>query len=130
MLRLWIFATLLIAAAARADGFGEAEALSWLAIVDDERYEESWPLTAPLFQAQVGQADWVTAASRARAPFGEVKSRSLVMRSEQESLPGVPDGNYVVLVYSTEFDAKAEAQETITLSLTDGAWRVLGYFIK
>jgi len=48
-----------------------------------------------------------------------------------ESLPGVPDGKYVVIQYQTSFAKKKAAIETVTPVLDeDGRWRVSGYFIK
>ncbi len=47
------------------------------------------------------------------------------------SLPGAPDGEYVVIQYNTEFENKKVAIETITPMLDDdGKWRVSGYYIK
>jgi hypothetical protein len=47
------------------------------------------------------------------------------------SLPGAPDGEYVVIQYDTSFAHKASAVETITpMRDGDGQWRVSGYFIK
>ncbi len=47
------------------------------------------------------------------------------------SLPGAPDGNYVVIQFKTTFEHKAQAVETVTPMLeNDGVWRVTGYFIK
>jgi hypothetical protein len=46
------------------------------------------------------------------------------------SLPGAPDGSYVVIELSTSFEKKAEAIETVTPMLEEGVWRVSGYFIR
>ncbi len=47
------------------------------------------------------------------------------------SLPGAPDGEYVVISYETSFTNKKSAIETVTPMLDkDGKWRVSGYFIK
>ena len=47
------------------------------------------------------------------------------------SLPGAPDGEYVVIQYKTSFVNKKDAIETITPMLDkDGKWRVSGYYIK
>ena len=48
-----------------------------------------------------------------------------------ESLPGAPDGHYVVLHYETSFENKKTAIETVTPMLDqDGDWRVSGYYIR
>lgn len=47
------------------------------------------------------------------------------------SVPGAPDGEYVVVQFKTSFDKKAKAIETVTpMKDPDGQWRVAGYFIK
>ena len=47
------------------------------------------------------------------------------------SLPGAPDGEYVVLQFDTSFANKKEAVETVTPMLDkDGKWKVSGYYIK
>ena len=46
------------------------------------------------------------------------------------SLPGAPDGEYVVLQYESEFQRKKYAIETVTPMLDDGQWRVSGYYIR
>jgi len=46
-------------------------------------------------------------------------------------VPGAPDGEYVVIRFSTSFEKKQSAIESITPMLdSDGVWRVSGYFIK
>jgi hypothetical protein len=66
-----------------------------------------------------------------REPLGKVISRKLQSAQFTKSLPGAPDGQYVVIRYDTSFSNKQSAVETITPMLDkDGQWRVSGYFIK
>jgi hypothetical protein len=47
------------------------------------------------------------------------------------TLPGAPDGDYVVIQYRTRFEHKAAAVETVPpMRDADGQWRVSGYFIR
>lgn len=69
--------------------------------------------------------------SVARKPLGAVLSRTFKLAKYSTSLPGAPDGQYVVIQYDTSFENKKSAVETITPMLDrDGQWRVSGYFIK
>lgn len=78
-------------------------AQSWLVLVDEEKYGESWTSAATLFKS----AQFAT------------------------TLPGAPDGKYVVIQFNTTFANKAAAVETITpMQEPDGTWKVSGYFIK
>ena len=46
-------------------------------------------------------------------------------------LPGAPDGEYVVFQFSTAFEHKRAAVETVTPMMdADGQWRVSGYFVR
>jgi hypothetical protein len=66
-----------------------------------------------------------------RKPLGKTISRKLKNKIYATSLPGAPDGEYVVIQYETTFENKKSAIETITLMLDkDGKWRVSGYYIK
>jgi hypothetical protein len=47
------------------------------------------------------------------------------------SLPGAPDGDYVIIEYDTRFEKKTQSIETVTpMRDTDGTWKVAGYFIN
>lgn len=66
-----------------------------------------------------------------RVPLGKVQSRKLKSATYTKTLPGAPDGQYVVLQYESSFEHKQSAVETVTPMLdNDGKWRVSGYFIK
>ena len=66
-----------------------------------------------------------------RRPLGAVIERRLRSRQHATSLPGAPDGAYVVILYDTVFENKRAAVETITPMLEpDRARRVAGYFIR
>jgi hypothetical protein len=46
------------------------------------------------------------------------------------SLPGAPDGEYVVMQFNTSYTQKKSAVETVTMVLDkDGKWHVAGFFI-
>lgn len=58
-------------------------------------------------------------------------SRELKSKQYATSLPGAPDGEYVVIQFKTAFENKKSVVETITPMLDkDKKWRVSGYFIK
>jgi hypothetical protein len=67
----------------------------------------------------------------ARSPLGQLKSREVSSASFSRTLPGAPDGEYVVFQFSTSFENKASAIETVTaMKDQDETWRVAGYYIK
>jgi hypothetical protein len=110
---------------------GVSAAKTWLGLVDAKQYKESWVEAAPFFKDRITENDWVKMILLARGPFGELKSREFKTAKYATSLPGAPDGEYVVIQFQTSFTNKADAVETITPMKDDkGAWRVSGYFIK
>ena len=103
----------------------------WLALVDNGNYGDSWYEAAILFQAAITKEDWIKGLNAARVPFGKLISRELKSAKYTKTLPGAPDGEYVVIQYNTSFENKKSAVETITPMLDkDGDWRVSGYYIK
>jgi hypothetical protein len=104
---------------------------AWLALVDSGKYAESWQEASQLFKSAVTQEQWQAAVSAARNPLGKLLSRNLKSATYTKTLPGAPDGDYVVIQYDSTFEHKRAAIETITPVLDkDGKWRVSGYFIK
>lgn len=121
---------------AHADGKAAVEqakkaAGAWLKLVDEGKYRESWEQAATFFKDRITAERWEQLVSGARKPLGAVVSREFKSAHYSTSLPGAPDGQYVVIQYDTSFENKKSAVETITPLLDkDGQWRVSGYFIK
>jgi hypothetical protein len=118
-----------------ADSKKEAAALSaaekWLVMVDSEKYAESWKEAAELFRNAVQPQQWEQSMQAVREPLGKLISRKVKTKAYRTSLPGAPDGEYVVIQFETSFENKKVAVETVTpLMGKDGAWRVSGYYIK
>jgi hypothetical protein len=107
-----------------------AAATNWLALVDDGKYDQSWNEASKLFRERVTQAQWASEAKTVREPLGIVHSRAAQAAQFVTSLPGVPDGDYAVLQFRSKFAHNANAIETVTVMIQDGAWRAAGYFIK
>ncbi len=108
----------------------EQAAVDWLVLVDGKQYEASWAEAATFFRNQVSTSDWLKAVAAARNPLGGVVGRELVSATYATSLPGAPDGEYVVLQFQTSFTNKAQAIETVTPMLDQGQWRVSGYYVR
>lgn len=106
-------------------------ATSWLELVDMGEYPKSWDESASYFKYAVSKETWVNQVRSVRVPLGKVNSRSFKASNYYTSLPGAPDGEYVVIQYKTSFENKKSSTETITPMLdSDGNWRVSGYYIK
>lgn len=104
---------------------------AWLSLVDNGKYVGSWNEASQYFKSAVSKDQWGQAIRAARKPLGKNLSRELMSKSYQTSLPGAPDGEYVVIQFKASFENKKSATETITLMMdNDGKWRVSGYYIN
>jgi hypothetical protein len=104
---------------------------AWLSMVDEGRYSESWQDASGYFKDAVNESQWENSLKAVRKPLGKVLSRKAISKTYTKTLPGAPDGEYVVIQYQTCFDNKEAAIETVTPALeSDGAWRVSGYYIQ
>ena len=109
----------------------QASVEAWLSLIDRQSYAASWDEAAGLFKNAITQEQWKTAVQTARTPFGQLKSRALKSATSATTLPGAPDGEYVVFQFNTSFEQKAAAVETVTtIREKDGQWRVGGYFVR
>ena len=135
---VWLVAVALMLGA--ANGMAEqsekektavAGAEKWLDIVDEGKYGESWKEAAEYFRNAIKQDQWEQAVQAVRKPLGKLVSRKVKSTSYKTSLPGAPDGQYVVIEFETSFANKKSAIETVTPMMDkDGKWRVSGYYIK
>lgn len=104
---------------------------SWLALIDAGDSERSWERSAALFRQAVTPEQWKQALSASRKPLGDLESRVVKSTQYVTSLPGAPDGQYVVIQFESSFAHKKSAIETVTpMRDPDGVWRVSGYFIR
>jgi hypothetical protein len=103
----------------------------WLNMVDEGRYSDSWQGAAEYLRNAINQEQWNRSLRAVRKPLGEVVSRQMKTATYKTSLPGAPDGEYVVIQFDTSFENKKAAIETVTPMMDqDGRWRVSGYYIK
>ena len=100
---------------------------SWLSLVDEEKYLESWEGLAGLFKKYVKQEEWVNDLNRFRKPHGKLLARKLQheTKSSEASV-----GEYLIFQYETSFENKKSVVEAVSvIKENDGKWRILGYTI-
>jgi hypothetical protein len=108
-----------------------ASAEKWLTVVDKGKYADSWQEAAVFFKNAITKEQWEQSMLSFRKPLGRLVSRKFESTVYKTSLPGAPDGKYMVITFETAFENKKSAIETVTpLFEKDGKWRVSGYFIK
>jgi len=128
---------LMVMVAAAVAGSSEKEraavvsAEKWLGMVDRGKYAESWKDAAELFRNAISHEQWEQSLRTVRKPLGKVVTRKVKTMNYKTSLPGAPDGEYVVIEFASSFEKKKSAIETVTPMMDkDGKWRVSGYYIK
>jgi hypothetical protein len=101
----------------------------WLALLDDQKYEESWKQAGSLFRSEVTQEQWIASLKRFRDPLGSMISRASARIDFAKTLRGAPDGDYAVIHFTTSFKNKTDVTERLTLVKEEGKWQVAAYAI-
>jgi len=108
-----------------------AAAQMWLHEIDSGNYATSWQQASAYFQGAITEKNWTDALNGARRPLGNLISRKVTKTTSAKSLPGAPDGNYLVMQFATSFANKKSAVETVTfMHEKDSKWKAAGYYIK
>ena len=104
---------------------------AWLKLLGKGDYQACYQQTSQIVKGHLTEDAFVHQFSAVLKPLGAVVSRKLKSTQYATSLPGAPDGEYVVIEYDSSFANKKSAVETVTPMLDkDGQWRVSGYYIK
>jgi hypothetical protein len=103
---------------------------SWLSLIDAADYAKSWDESATFFKSAITSEKWQAAVKTARGLFGMLKSRTVKSATPATNLPGAPEGEYVVFDFDAIFEQKPAAERVTVVRDKDGAWRVVGYFVK
>ncbi len=100
--------------------------------VDEGRCLEAWESTSTLFRLKTyRRSDWLQLCREVRPLFGPVLKRHVKMTRYRESLPGRPDGDYLIIVFESVLGRKSTAIETVTTKYgADGLWRIDGYVLR
>jgi serine/threonine-protein kinase len=97
---------------------------TWLALIDNGEFAQSWEVAAPYFQRKMAKEEWISRLQTARHPLGSVISRELVSDKPAQA------GLWRILKFKTSFDGLLAATETVTFAKqADGKWLAVGYFI-
>ena len=103
----------------------------WLALIDAGNYGKGWDEASELTKKSITKEVWTQSLQPVRQAMGDLISRNVKSAQYATSLPGAPDGEYVVIQFESSFQNKKAAVETVTPMINnDGVWRVSGYYIK
>ena len=109
--------------------FQQAE--RWLEVIDQGDYPRSWDEATEHFRKLVPRENWHSMMNSVRHPLGKRVARQFEKEQEVKSLPGGPEGDYLIMTFKTQFEHMKATTETVTsYKEKDGEWRVCGYYIK
>ncbi|HAR96165.1 MAG TPA: hypothetical protein DCR97_09415 [Deltaproteobacteria bacterium] len=72
----------------------------------------------PIFRGAVSEQTWVTSLEGARKPLGKLVRRKMVRMKESKSLPGAPDGRYVVIGAALLSESLKHSDHTRPMTVT------------
>jgi Protein of unknown function (DUF4019) len=138
--RVWLravaLAPLFAVAATRAQdpraGLVANAARAWLESVDRAELVTSYTSAGAKFRKAISDREWQVLYDTERKPRGALVQRAVYQTAFTTKLPGMTvEGEFASLVFRTSFSNQPDARETVTLEREgDGAWRVVGYFIR
>jgi hypothetical protein len=106
-------------------------ARAWLADTDRGDAAQSWNNAGKQFRGAITVDRWAESLKQVRQPLGALSQRASLATQFRKNFPGVPDGEYAIVVFRSTFAKKMDARETLTLEHEpDGVWRVIGYLIR
>ena len=106
-------------------------AREWLAIVDRGDAEASHAKAGGRFREAMSVTTWARGLAKERGVRGALVQRTNVSTTFDPKVEGLPPGEFALLLFRTSFAQQPDAAETVTLEREkDGAWRVVGYFIR
>ncbi len=107
----------------------DAAAKQWLLYVDGGDYLKGWQRAGDPFKAQATAPVLQSKIAPLREPLGAIMERRLFKVTFSNTAPGLPEGNYAIVQYSSRFANKPAADETVWLELEKDNWAVIAYFI-
>jgi len=103
------------------------ESTHWLETLDARRYPEAWADTAGIMRVGHSLEEWVREVAAPRETLGKPLMRELERADYSTDMPGAPKGQYVTVVYLTQYSHAPPVQETLVVMLEDDRWHVAGY---
>jgi hypothetical protein len=101
----------------------------WLELLDSGSYKQCYEISAELLKNAVTKESLSQSLATAVEPLGKLSKRTLIASEYFKVLPGAPEGEYVVLQFSSHSENSKNVVETITPMLDEGVWKVSGYYI-
>ncbi len=106
-------------------------AVRFLYLVDNREYDQSWEVSSRHMQQTISREEWGTKIAEIREAVGPIVERRKDDVTYMEAPADLPEGEYVVITFVSEFSQRKRVTESVTLYLEKGDdWKVAGYFLK
>ena len=105
--------------------------MKWLALIDSGKAGAAWDLSSQQLKSAVTRDKFVAGMRDARKPYGKLEARTPERFARSHQMPGVPDGDYVLIEYKARFANGEQLTEHLVWKFEDGEiWRVAGYTFR
>lgn len=107
-----------------------SSAYEWLELLDNKKFFQSWQYASDYFKNNIEAADWDKILSTTRTKLGELKGRQLVAFANKTQFANLPEGDYLVLKFNSQFQMDGSFSELLVLTRDRGQLKVAAYFIQ
>ena len=105
--------------------------IKWLALIDAGNAGAAWDLSSKQLKSSVTRAKFIDGMRDSRKSLGKLEARTAERFARSHKMPGVPDGDYVIIEYTARFAQGKKLQEQLVWAIEDGdIWRVAGYYYR
>jgi len=101
----------------------------WLSLIDAGSYAVAYDAASGILKENVTRDEFVSTYEEGRPLLGTLRSRVFRSATPATTLPGAPDGDYVVFEFDADYEQKENAVERVTTALEAGTWRVAGHWV-
>ena len=116
-------------ATTRHEEAARAAAEQWLERGDAGDHAGTWEMGVPSFKIRIRKELWETAEATSYRQLGVPHRRELIAVKHTTSVPGLDQGDYVVIQYRRPIWSVKTVVETLVMQRTAVGWRIATYNI-
>lgn len=105
-------------------------ARAWIARSDAGDYGGSYDQAARFFRDLFTRDQFIELMETQRRPLGAPVDRTLSTTQFETTLPEMPDGQYVILQFNTNFENRRGVTEIVVMTLEGGDWKTTTYVMS
>ncbi|HJR72459.1 MAG TPA: DUF4019 domain-containing protein [Luteimonas sp.] len=107
-----------------------AAARRYLALIDQEKYDETWRQAGPALRDETNNFLWRNTLKLTHKAFGTPANREIEGFGFSTRIEAnVPVGEYVLVQFKSP-SGNTTATEKVVMQKEAGAWKIVGYFVE